>query len=170
LHKKAYLNLFEAFKPFINKKVLKADNSLLKSVENILNPILKEFKTKYKATPYIQDNKKGSVVNTLYFDNDNNNIKICLRLCFCGGNHDNYRDKTNPYYCLYEERTLYLAQVKGDILININKEPIYKAINYKTELKKINKINQLEEEINKLKHNLQIPFNQYYEVLKWYKN
>jgi hypothetical protein len=93
-----------------------------------------------------------------YVSISHSEITLKLSICLSGGK---YEDRT--YYCQYFDRTFYLGRVENFCLAevytleNIIKDyGLYQIIVLDAELQKIAKLKQLEDEVQKLRHSIQL--------------
>ena len=131
--------IIEEFKPYLNKKVLKIDNSLLKEIKD--NSILKTFKEKETISPLIKGD--CATINNLYIDTNDYSLSIKLTLCFNGGNYEN-----NSAYCYYYENFSYICEIDKKKVKKVYEYENKEEINEDDEIKVYIKSKRLKDELN----------------------
>jgi len=81
------------------------------------------------------------------------NISVCLN----GGSYENH-----TYYCQYFDQRITLGTVIDNLLTSLDTDqPVHKPIEFDTEMKKIEALKKLEEQVRKLKYSIRIPESVY---------
>lgn len=134
------------FKEYIGKKIIINDGTLLKKIreDNRFKEILNE--KNYTVKPLNNDFVK---LNLFVKSNSGLLLTVNIKLCFNGGN---YIDKT--YYCVYVEHSLYVGQIKNDILTSIEENEQIPLINFEYQEKQINLFKEKSKQLKEIRDNI----------------
>lgn len=170
------LSLSEQLKPYLNQKILLADNKHLRKNITI------KTNSDYNINP-LKENDNASL-NTFLDISEYGGICLNIRICFRGGNWDltdklklqlrNEKDlikrnelrhqlyKIKPY-CVYKEKNVYLGQHEKGVLKEIEQYKKIDLLDYKTELNKLIKLKRLTEDYKQAKQEVNNCFEQVYK-------
>ena len=154
----------EYFKKYLNEKVVKIDNSLIKKIHDDL-----EFKNivnekNYNVTPL----KNGHSQLHIYVSYHYTSLTATIKICFNGGT---YEDKT--YYCVYIERTVYIGKIEQGILKEIEPIQQFKLIDYEEQKKLINTVIEKSRELKTIRDKIHYSLKEFFKydlVKEWLKN
>lgn len=140
------------FSKFLNEKIIKTDNSLIKKIkdDNEFKAIMNE--KNYKTKPL----KNGRVSLTMYVQHQYNNLEINIKHCFSGGNYED-----NTYYCVYVERALYVGETKEGKLIRLDGIRPQELIDYEEQKKLIEQFQQKKKELDDIRKNIKYVLNDF---------
>jgi hypothetical protein len=122
-------------KPFLGKKVLNADGSIAKK----LNDLIKFDEVLLK--PFEED---GRGTLDAYMSVTSYNVRIQAKLCYNGGSYD---VKPSTAYCVYHDAIKYVGRVEDGILISLEELEEVPLLDFETELKQYCIIEELKEKL-----------------------
>ena len=117
-------------KNHIGKKVTKIDGDFLESIKPSL-------------TKHLPTQERRPIA---YFDNSDYSIRLEYKICLSGGSYDD-----NTYYCKYFDQSVYLGNLKDQVLTEVrdgNLAEFQEKITVAKELKKVEQYKKLKEKAN----------------------
>jgi len=122
-------------KNLVGIKIIKADNTLIKSLKEEIESIIKSEREQ-KIQAFKQEDYAN--ISSLYLSITPYSISLKISLCFNGGSYED-----NSYYCIYHENYKYFGEIKDTKLKELYNIEIKPSLNAEKEISKIKKCKEI---------------------------
>jgi len=152
--KLAVNHIIPHLKNLLNKKIFKVDAAYTNLLENTYNK-----SNKFAYSEKNEDNTTLAIycrIEPCY----NDNLVIKINICVSGGSSED-----NTYFNIYDEQYIEIGKLKNKqtliSLLDINNIIFPEDLIYENEISKITQFLELEENLKKIKTNINIPYEYY---------
>lgn len=147
---KDMVSVLDVAKKYKDVAVINKDGSILKKLGEEIKPLLNR---EQEIKQYSQDSK--TTIQYYFLNHSNYNLWIDISLNIVGGSYE-----TKDYYCLYWQKTLYVADLDNRILKVVSEHKTQEQINADEQINLLNEAKSKQEEYKQAKDKLFYPFKE----------